>query len=74
MMIEDYKYKVHCPVCGRLLFKTEATATEIECGRCKSDLLIWVADGSAVVAEKEKADRTAECLISIVKRLESMAG
>lgn len=64
-MIEDKRYYINCPVCGRPLFRADATDMAIRCTKCNSDLEIWVKEGMICVLEKHKTDRnTVQGLVS----------
>lgn len=49
MELENKKYGIYCPVCGKLLEKTSRADSEICCHRCKTELSVAVEKSSIKV-------------------------
>ena len=41
---DNYKWHIHCPVCGALLEKSSQCDSEVDCKKCKSTLEVLVKD------------------------------
>ena len=41
---DNYKWHVHCPVCGAFLEKSSQCDSEVDCKKCKSTLEVLVKD------------------------------
>lgn len=39
---DNYKWHVHCPVCGAFLEKSSRSDSEVDCRKCKSTLEVLV--------------------------------
>ena len=41
---DNYKWHIHCPVCGAFLEKSSQCDSEVDCKKCKSTLEVLVKD------------------------------
>ena len=54
------KIIVTCPICGKELFRTVASDTDITCSKCRNDLYVMVNGGIMTVLLSERMRRGTE--------------